>query len=92
MAIHSQQKDHLRRRRESLGHLKLHLDDLAELVDEWERWCSSVTISVGDGVTADVVEDLVDATNFVLLELGQPMHVFDCDKIGGSLIEIKSIE
>ena len=69
MAIHSQQKDHLRRRRESLGHLKLHLDDLAELVDEWERWCSSVAISVGDGVTADEVEDLVDATNFEMSHL-----------------------
>jgi len=69
MAIHSQQKDHLRRRRESLGHLKLHLDDLADLVTEWERWCGSVTISVGDGVTADFVEDLVDATNFEMSHL-----------------------
>ena len=69
MAIHSQQKDHLRRRRESLGHLKLHLDDLALLVEEWEKWCESVTISVGDGVTADFVEDLVDATNFEISHL-----------------------
>ncbi len=32
------------------------------LVDEWERWGLTVNISVGDGVTADFIEDLVDAT------------------------------
>ncbi len=38
--------------------MKLSLSDLAERVDEWTVLCSSVTISVGDGMTADYVEDL----------------------------------
>ena len=55
MAIHSDRVDHLKRRRESLG---LSLSNLSDLVDEWESFCDSVTISVGDGMTADFVEDL----------------------------------
>lgn len=69
MAIHAEKKEHLRRRRESLGHLKLHLDELSTLVDEWKQTCGSVIISVGEGVTADFVEDLVDATNVEISHL-----------------------
>lgn len=69
MAIHSKKDENLRRRRESLGHVKLHLDDLERLVEEWERWSSSLTISVGDGVTADFVEDLANATKAEMTQL-----------------------
>lgn len=32
------------------------------------------------------IDPIVDITNFVLLELGQPMHAFDLDRIDGGII------
>lgn len=44
-------------------------------------WLKEKIISVG----SRPVNNIVDITNFVLFETGQPMHAFDLDKIRGSI-------
>ena len=51
-------------------------------------WLKSLLASVG----TRSVNNIVDVTNFILMDVGQPLHAFDLDKLGGPEIIVRRAE
>ncbi len=51
-------------------------------VRESPDWLKNRIASMGQ----KSINAIVDATNFILFDIGQPMHVFDADKVNGSIV------
>ena len=84
------------------------VNDLAEVVIENDIDCPRYIAKVVKNVTIKEspnwlkerltaiglrpINNIVDVTNFILYELGQPLHAFDYDKLSGHKIVVRSAE
>jgi phenylalanyl-tRNA synthetase beta chain len=55
-------------------------------IGESENWLKSILVKLG----LRPINNVVDATNFVLMEMGQPLHAFDLNKLEGRKIIVKT--
>jgi phenylalanyl-tRNA synthetase beta chain len=57
-------------------------------VEESPAWLQHRLKAIG----LSPINNIVDATNYVLHDLGQPLHAFDAVKISGNKIEVKTLK
>lgn len=81
-------------------HIKVNIEDTVKChryvgmmvenvtVSESPEWLKNRLKSIG----LRPVNNVVDVTNFILHEIGQPLHAFDYDKIAGKKINVKSFD
>jgi phenylalanyl-tRNA synthetase beta chain len=56
-------------------------------VTESPEWLKNALLTIG----LRPINNIVDVTNFVLHELGQPLHAFDADKISSKEVRVKCL-
>ncbi|MDX2134515.1 MAG: phenylalanine--tRNA ligase subunit beta [Saprospiraceae bacterium] len=56
-------------------------------VTESPEWLQRRLLALGQRP----INNVVDVTNFVRLEMGQPLHAFDLERIGGATIRVKTL-
>ena len=56
-------------------------------IKESPAWMKSHLLSIGQ----TPINNVVDVTNFILHEMGQPLHGFDADKIHGNKVIVKTL-
>ncbi|MDD3737836.1 MAG: phenylalanine--tRNA ligase subunit beta [Lentimicrobiaceae bacterium] len=57
-------------------------------VEESPQWLRDCLSAVG----IRPHNNIVDITNYILMDLGQPLHAFDYDKISGNAVVVKKLE
>ncbi len=57
-------------------------------IGESPDWLKEKLLAVG----AKPINNVVDVTNYIMLDLGQPLHAFDKAKVADGKIEVKEIE
>lgn len=58
------------------------------IVEESPEWLKNKLKAIG----LKPINNIVDISNFILFDLGQPLHIFDADKVAGQKIIVKKYD